>query len=110
MIVQRHEEFAAVVRIDDADLVGRRKMPLAGKAAAGKDQPRVAGGNFHGDADGDELRFPGLKGDGRVQTGAQIRARGEFRPVDGKPGVRPELLYVNPLHGFLRAASRRPRE
>ena len=94
VIVQRDEDFAPVVRINDADFIGRGQALLTGQAAAGVDQPGKACGNLQGDAGGGGR--PSGRGDGHQVSG---RRKDPPRPRWRRYSAAALRRYAGILHG-----------
>ena len=93
VVMEGDHQLAAVVRINDADLIGGGQSTLGGQAAAGEVQSHVALGDGHREAGMDEYRLAGGYGDG-VPLGESVEV-GPCRPcraVGRQDGRRVEFF------------------
>ena len=100
MVVQRHEDFPAVIGVDDPDLVGGSQPPLGGEAASRIHQARKPFGNLHGKPRMNQPRFPGRKDDLPVRHRVQIGPRRISGTVFGKNRAFVQLFHRYRRHNF----------
>ena len=100
VVVQGNYHLAAVVAVDYAHLVGRRKPPLGGQSAPGVDKSRIADGQLQGYAGRNHCRRVGGNLNLALRAGIQIRACGVLAAVCRQFCALSYLLYVN-LHVLL---------
>ena len=103
VIVQGHDDFAAIVTVDDADFVGRGDAAFASKSATSIHKPYCAFGKFDCDSRVDKHALVGRDLDCSTFASIQIRACGIRRAVLGKNGVLIEFFdfYGCVLHDFI---------
>ena len=85
VVVQRHHDFPAVIRVDHAYLVGGGQAALGGHAAAGVDEPGVPFRDLNGKPRVEEVGLARRHGDIAL-VGLEVRPGGVCRAVARQPG------------------------